>query len=447
LRSFCTALALECALPVETVVVVCLWTLMRATVPGARLCAAGEEIPVGSGVDSLVLIHQDTKELETLLDRILEPIMNAQAGLVEASERLDKNKLALREAQLKRTAQMVSRERFPDPTHLEYLRAELDVIQAQRQPLLMLKDPSAHQLEDSLPHCLDNAPGVVLTDARSSTEILDYLAKLQPEESCGVSESARGVSSGPNHHSGATTAMISCPGSQLAVLCCCDAQFIDEVINRCSWMVHNSFFLNFGSALVETTQSTTADIEPWHALVRQAIALRLSRAHPVWQLSPKAATRLHSGAAALAAPAGGLFPYSPMAVTGMCGRLALALHACLHAPGTNLPHETVECALALLQWLMQERGSVLQASLAAVQARQESAAEAIMLQKIRSRGGRLRRRELFRMYLQQRKEIQGPVLDRLIRKQAVFFDKAGFVSLTERLDQATLTQRITIKTY
>jgi hypothetical protein len=51
------------------------------------------------------------------------------------------------------------------------------------------------------------------------------------------------------------------------------------------------------------------------------------------------------------------------------------------------------------------------------------------------------------MYLQQRKEIQGPVLDRLIRKQAVFFDKAGFVSLTERLDQATLTQRITIKTY
>jgi hypothetical protein len=131
----------------------------------------------------------------------------------------------------------------------------------------------------------------------------------------------------------------------------------------------------------------------------------------------------------------------------MCGRLTLALHACLHAPGTDVPRATVEKAVALLQWLIAQRERVLHESLATTQTRQEAAAEAVMIQKLRSRGGRLRRRDLFRMYDQQREAIHDPVLQRLMQKGTAFCDKGGFVGLREQFEQDTPNQRIVLRTY
>ena len=101
LQRFCTDLAAQCALPVETVAVTALWTLMRAAVPGSRLCAAEVEIPIADSGDWLFVVRQDTASWGNLLDVLLQPVMHGQANLVAAWEMLDANRLALREAQLK----------------------------------------------------------------------------------------------------------------------------------------------------------------------------------------------------------------------------------------------------------------------------------------------------------------------------------------------------------
>ena len=233
LQRLCTALATEHGVPSETVIMVCLWTLMHAAVLGARLCGAGVENPVDCGADVLLIIQHAAMANQTLLNNILRPLMDAQAALAEASERLDANKLGLREAQLRRAYdQILRRDRFPDPAHLDFLRNELDRIQTRRQPLLIIKDPSASQLEEALLRCLDNAPGLVLTDVSSNTEILERLTKLKPKDPHGPSEYADPTSCVPEEPSAPTTTAISAPGSQLALLCCWPSDFVDDIVTR-----------------------------------------------------------------------------------------------------------------------------------------------------------------------------------------------------------------------
>jgi len=442
LQRFCTGLASDHAVPVEVLAVMSLWALMRASVPGAHLRAPELEIPIGDSTDSLILVHQGATVRGTLLDHILQPVMDEQTALVDAYDHLDDNRLALSEAQLNRSIdQMLRTDRFPDPAHFDFLRIELDRIQAQRRPLLMLKDVSARQLEELMPRCLDSAPGVLLTDVQASTELLQRLAKMRPESTSGTTKHDLAATYGSRRVSPATTTMPL--GSQVALLCCCEEQFASEAIIKWPWWIRSSLVLNIGSTVVEGPQRAATDVEPWHTLVRQALAPRLARAHSNWQLTPKAAEVLNAGVdtfvATQAAPP---FAYSAGTMTGMCGRLALALHASVCSPGTVLPQETVECALALLRWLIEERASALRTCLATAQASKDAAAEATMLERIRRRGGgRIRRRDLFRLFGKQRIETQGPVLERLLQKDSIFLDDSGFVCISAPIDEASLTQR------
>lgn len=440
-------LASEYAVAPETVGVVCLWSLMRAAAPGSRLRGHAEEIPINLDFDSLFFVEHGNTPLAPLLDRILEPVMQTQAGLVEAFKRFDPNKLALREAQLKRECDLtVRRNQFPDPAHLGFLRVQLDLIQAQRRPILMIRDRSADQLEDCLPHCLDKAPGVVFTDARLATENLERRAKAISDGTEEANEWDPITGSGDEALSASKISASLL--SQLAWLCCCDSAFLDEHIDDWSQTFRNSFFLNVHDVQTIDRKAITRELGPWDSMVRHALAPRLTRSHPVWTMTPKAASELASGAMALsAAQPATPFSLSPTAITGMCGRLALALQAGLQPPRTELPSETVECALATLQWLIAERESVLQGCVARTQAIRDAAAEVAMLNRIRSRGGRMRRRSLVRMYYQQRQEIHAPVLRRLIAKGEAFIDEEGFVCLTEPFDHALIEQSIDLRTY
>ena len=447
LQSFCSALALEGGLPPGAVAAVCLWTLMRAAVPGSRLYSAGLEMPINDGADALLLVHEGPTVPGALLDMILHPVLDAQSALVDAYERLDANNLALREAQLRRMQdQMVSRDRFPDAAHLDFLRVELDRIQAQRRPLLLLKDPSPRQLDDAPPYFLDNAPAVVLTDASSNQELLQRVGRLQAESPTPASKHGPAACVAPLSDS--TVRTLHSRDSQLSLLCCCDTDYVDELLSRWSWLFRNCFLLNIGATTVDGTQRPATDLEPWNALVRQALAPRIARSHTAWQLTQKATEALHAGVDALAgSQPTDSFAYSADAIKGMSGRLALALHASLPPPGTNLTHETVECALAQLRWLIAERQRSMQICHAKTQGKRDAAAEAAMLEKIASRGGRLRRRELFRLYDQHRKNVHDPVLERLLQKDAVFVDDAGFVCLTDQLDHEAFPQRTSLRTY
>jgi len=447
LQSFCTDLAGQCALPVETVAVICLWTLMRATTPGARLCAAEVEIPIADSGDWLFVVRQDTASLGNLLEIILQPVIRGQAERAAALEILDANRLALREAQLKRELEQMGKAgRFSDPVHVEFVRAELDRIQAQRRPLLMIKDPTERQLKESLPYFLDHAPGLVVSDARGHADVLEGLTKARNGSASVTPKPAWAVCLGLTKGSAAPAS--SSQGVQIALLCCSDAEFIEEMAVQQRDVLRNSFLVGIPDGIAADNKQITLDAQPWNSLVQQALAPRLARAHRGWRLTWKAAEALNAGVAGLAASPGATsLGSTPAAITGMIGRLALALHASLCPPGTELPHEAMECTLELLRWLLQARERVVQACLAKGQEKRDAKAEATMLQKLQSRGGRVRRRDLVRMYYEQRQAIHGPVLERLLRKDAIFEDEKGFVCLTEQLEKTPLTKCIDERTY
>ena len=62
----------------------------------------------------------------------------------------------------------------------------------------------------------------------------------------------------------------------MALLCCSDAEFIEEIDGQGRDVLRNSFLIDVPDNPITTTQPITVDAQPWNSLVQQALAPRLA---------------------------------------------------------------------------------------------------------------------------------------------------------------------------
>jgi hypothetical protein len=174
---------------------------------------------------------------------------------------------------------------------------------------------------------------------------------------------------------------------------------------------------------------------------------RYSVMNPGLKASLEARTILaqfRNDAVALAVPLNGVVRDQVLALPHLAARLCTPL-SLLHSTGRQLL-APVPAQIATVGVNMAKRfgGLQLAALLEAQGAPEgglEQVEEQIMLAKINVRGGRVRRRDLYRGYAKQTSALHDPVIARLIAKELLSQEGSGWLVLTHRSESCTAAKR------
>jgi len=306
------------------------------------------------------------------------------------------------------------RDRFPNAKHRLLFEAELAKLRAAAQPICFLENPTPKLMLGSLEKSAGSI--LVLAEASTAQRLLDETPDLlragwrrQPFPDPFLS--------GQSHHIPVDPAF--------SLIGTCGPGTLSQLLTE-QGLIENGLSAQFLIWSLGDAPGTLTDaaLQPlrqqssWNNLIQRLLNNRLQPPR-VYELSLEAKSLLFAFANQA---------LIEISLVEQAVRIALIYHLCMDEPGPVVERATIGQAIALTRRFAAHRRLIISEA-TSDEAESEAAAQ-VMLAKIRGRS-RLRPRELFRMYCDQRKTIHQPVLNHLLAAGLVFQDSVGFLTVVE----------------
>jgi len=413
---FARELSEHYGMPVEPILAICLAVAGDALGNGPRLnTGLGAEQP---GTNLHVAIAPGANSsFQYVLSHILRPIVAFQRNRFG---QYGDNNPALA-AQIEQTEKEFhvwrEREPYPNSQHRLFYEAELARMKALARPISFLENPKPSHLLAAL--AKSNGSILVLADAPATQRLLDNVSDLlragwhrQPFLAPFLSGHSTQISIEPS----------------FSLICTCSASTLSQLLSDEALLetgLSEQFLTwDLGDAPVKLTDAALPPLRHeanWRRLIDRLLNFSLQPSR-IYGLTAEAKSLLFGFANETPTTD------APRLQPEQASRIALILHLCQNEPGPIADRATMLEAMALTRCFASHRRGIVPEPI--IQEVASEAAAQVMLDKVRARG-RLRPRELFRLYWNQRKTIHQPILDRLLKTGLVAQDSRGFLTVIE----------------